>query len=64
MRNDPNKREPRAPAVAIWTLCGVLVGVAGGVLLGSFLLPVVVCAGFGLLYGLFTTRPKELPDDD
>lgn len=50
--------------MAIWTLFGVLAGVAGGVVLGSFLLPLVVCAGLGLLYGLFTTRARELPDDD
>ena len=63
MRNDPTRREPRAPAVAVWTLFGVLVGVAGGILFGSFLLPVVVGTGLGLLYGLFTTRKMHLPDE-
>ncbi|ACV80549.1 hypothetical protein [Nakamurella multipartita] len=63
MRNDPTRREPRAPAVAVWTLFGVLVGVAGGILFGSFLLPVVVGTGLGLLFGLFTTRKMHLPDE-
>lgn len=64
VRNDPNSREPRAPAVVIWTIFGLLVGVAGGIALGSFLLPLVVCTGCGLLFGLFTTRYKHVPDDD
>jgi hypothetical protein len=49
--------------VAVWTLFGVLVGVAGGILFGSFLLPVVVGTGLGLLFGLFTTRKMHLPDE-
>ncbi|HEY5878279.1 MAG TPA: hypothetical protein VIU11_05180 [Nakamurella sp.] len=64
MQNDPNWREPRAPAVAIWTLFGLLVGVAGGFLTGLLVLLPVVCGTFGLLYGLFTTRRRQLPEDD
>lgn len=62
MRSDPTRREPRAPAVAIWTLFGLLVGAAGGILFGSFLLPVVVGTGLGLVFGLFTTRTMHLDD--
>ncbi len=64
MQNDPNWREPRAPAVAIWTLCGLLVGVAAGFVLGSLALPVIVGVLGGLGYGLFTTRRRRLPEDD
>jgi hypothetical protein len=64
VHNDPNRREPRAPAVAVWTLSGLLVGVAGGFVLGSFALPVIVCGLVGLGYGLFTTRRRQVPEDD
>jgi len=64
VRKDPNWREPRMPAVAVWTLFGLLAGVAAGVVLGLFVLPVVVGTGLGLLYGLFSTRRMHLPDDD
>lgn len=64
VRDDPNWREPRWPAVAIWTVAGLLVGVAAGIVLGLIVLLPVVGAGFGLLYGLFTTRRRQLPDDD
>lgn len=64
VRNDPNWQEPRAPAVAVWTVCGLLVGAAVGIVLGSVLLPVVIGTLLGLLYGLFRTRRRTLPDDD
>ncbi len=64
MRNDPNWREPRWPAILIWTIAGLLVGVAGGIVLGLIVLLPVVGTGLGLLYGLFTTRRRQVPDDD
>ena len=35
MRNDPELREPRLPAVAIWTLTGLLMGLALGIVTGA-----------------------------
>ena len=64
MQKDPNWREPRAPAIAIWTVTGLLVGVAGAVVLSLWVLAPVVGAGLGLLYGLFSTRRREFPEDD
>ena len=64
MRNDPNWREPRWPAILIWTIAGLLVGVAGGIVLVLIVLLPVVGTGLGLLYGLFTTRRRQVPDDD
>lgn len=64
MPTDPNWREPRAPAIAIWTVFGLLIGVAAAVVLNLWLLAPIVGGGLGLLYGLFTTRRRELPEDD
>jgi hypothetical protein len=61
---DPNWREPRAPAIAIWTITGLLVGVAAAVVLSLWVLAPVVGAGLGLLYGLYTTRRREVPGGD
>ncbi len=60
----PDAREPRAPAIAIWTLTGAFVGLAGGVVMSNVPLLVVIFAVIGLLYGLYTTRPKRTPDED
>lgn len=64
VQKDPNWREPRAPAIAIWTLTGLLVGVAAAVVLSLWVLAPVVGTGLGLLYGLYSTRHRELPEDD
>ena len=64
MKDDPNWREPRAPAIAIWTFTGLLFGVAAAVVLSLWVLAPVVGAGLGLLYGLFTTRRRQIPEDD
>ena len=64
MQKDPNWREPRAPAIAIWTITGLLVGVAAAVVLSLWVLAPVVGAGLGLLYGVYATRRRELPEDD
>ena len=64
MRKDPEFREPRLPAIAIWTLIGLLVGVALGVFTGLLLLLPIVGAALGLLYGLYSTRVKFVPEDD
>ncbi len=61
---NPDARDPRAPAIAIWTLTGALVGLAGGVVFSNVPLLVVMFAVIGLLYGLYTTRPKHTPDED
>ncbi len=59
----PDGREPRAPAIAIWTLTGAFVGLAAGVVLSNVPLFVVIFAVVGLLYGFYTTRPKRTFDD-
>ena len=64
MRHNPDEREPRAPAIAIWTVIGLLLGVAVSIVMGSFPIPVVVCGLIGLAYGLYTTRTKYTPTDD
>ena len=64
VRKDPDSREPRAPAVAIWTVTGLLVGVALAIVTGSFLVSIVVCAAIGLIFGLYITRTKHVPTDD
>jgi uncharacterized membrane protein len=64
VRHDPDKREPRAPAVAIWTVIGLLVGVAVTIVSGSFPIPAIICGLLGLAYGLYTTRVKYTPSDD
>ena len=60
----PEDREPRAPAIAIWTLTGALLGLAAGVVLSNVPLLVLIFGVVGLLYGLYTTRPKHTPEDD
>ena len=64
MEKDPNWHEPRAPAIAIWTVFGLLIGIAAAVVLGLWLLAPVVGGGLGLLYGLYTTRRRQLPEND
>ena len=64
MRNDPQSREPRAPAVAIWAFFGLLLGLALGIVVGGVLVPMLVGAVLGALFGLFTTRTKLGPIDD
>ena len=64
VRKDPERREPRAPAVAIWTVTGLLVGVALAIVTGSFVVSIVVCAAIGLVFGLYITRTKHVPTDD
>lgn len=64
MKNDPDWREPRAPAIAVWAITGLLVGIAAAVVLNLWILAPVVGTGFGLLYGLYTTRRRQLPEDD
>jgi hypothetical protein len=64
VQKDPNWREPRAAAIAIWTITGLLVGVAAAVVLNLWVLAPVVGTGLGLLYGLYTTRPRQVPEED
>ena len=64
MKDDPTFREPRWPAVAIWTVCGLLLGVAFSIVVGAFPIPAVVGGIIGLLVGLYQTRVKYTPDDD
>jgi hypothetical protein len=64
VREDPDRREPRAPAIVIWTVTGLLAGVAVSVVTGSFLIPVVICALIGLAFGVYLTRVKYTPSDD
>jgi hypothetical protein len=64
VRDDPEFHEPRWPAVGIWTVTGFLVGVALSLVVGSFPVPALICAVLGLLFGLFMTRQKFVPDED
>jgi uncharacterized membrane protein len=64
VRKDPDSREPRGPAVAIWTVTGLLIGVALAIVTGSFMVSIVVCAAIGLIFGLYITRTKHVPTDD
>jgi uncharacterized membrane protein len=64
VRKDPDSREPRGPAVAIWTVTGLLVGVALAIVTGSFMVSIVICAAIGLIFGLYITRTKHVPTDD
>ena len=64
MRSNPDEREPRAPAVAIWTVTGLFAGVAVSVVAGSFPIPAIVCGLIGLGFGLYMTRVKITPSDD
>ena len=64
MRNDPEAREPRLPAVAIWTLTGLLMGLALGIVTGELLVAVLLGGLLGLSWGMFTTRSRQRPLDD
>ncbi len=64
MKKDPQFHEPRAPAIAIWAVTGLLLGVAFGIVVGGVLVPASVGAGLGGLFGLFTTRRRPGPIDD
>ncbi len=65
MRKDPQAREPRAPAVAIWTVTGLLLGLAFTIVVGGVVVvQTLVGATLGLLFGLFITRTKPGPIDD
>jgi fatty acid desaturase len=64
VRKDPQSRESRAPAIAIWTVSGLLVGLAFGIVVGGVLVPMLVAAVLGALFGLFTTRSKPGSIDD
>jgi uncharacterized membrane protein len=64
MRNDPTYAESRWPAVAIWTITGLLVSLALCIVVGFFLILLVVGAVVGLSIGLFATRTKFTPEDD
>jgi hypothetical protein len=63
MRTDPD-RESRWPAVAVWTISGVLAGLALTVIAGSFPVPMLIGTALGLAWGLFSTRKKFVPDED
>jgi len=64
VRRDPQDHEPRAPAVVIWTVTGLLAGLAVAIVTGSFVLPIGFGALLGLAFGLYTTRTKHVPMDD
>ncbi len=64
MNKDPSAREPRGPAIAIWTVAGLALGLAFGVVAGNALLTLATGALLGVLFGVFTTRPKARPLDD
>jgi hypothetical protein len=61
---DLQSREPRAPAIAIWAVSGLLLGLAFGIVAGGVLVPMLAGAVLGALFGLFTTRAKPGPIDD
>ena len=50
--------------MAIWTLVGLLVGLAASIVTGSFPIPLIICGLIGLAFGLFMTRVKYTPSDD
>ena len=64
MRNDPTFREPRWPAILIWTASGLLLGLAVTIIGGFFPVPLVIGGLVGLALGLFMTRTKYIPEDD
>ena len=64
VRKDPEARESRVPATAIWTVAGLMLGLAFGVVISSVAVPVIIGAVVGLLFGLFTTRTRFTPEDD
>jgi hypothetical protein len=64
VRNDPDVREPRLPAVAIWMVTGLLMGLALGIVTGALLVAIVVGGLLGLSWGFFTTRDRRRPMDD
>ncbi len=64
MRNDPNVTEPRWPAILIWTVSGLLLGLAVSIIGGFFPVPLVVGGLIGLAVGLRATRVTYVPEDD
>jgi hypothetical protein len=64
VKRDPSYREPRLPAIAIWTVLGTLLGLAFWIVVGGSALAIAIGAAFGLAYGVFTTRVKHVPSDD
>jgi hypothetical protein len=64
VRNDPNVTEPRWPAILIWTVSGLLLGLAVSIIGGFFPVPLVVGGLVGLAVGLRATRVKYVPEDD
>jgi len=64
VKKDPAFKEPRLPAIAIWTVTGLLLGLAFTVVVGGTIIPIAIGAAFGLLYGLYSTRVKQVPEDD
>jgi hypothetical protein len=64
VRNDPTFREPRWPAILIWTASGLFLGLAVSIIGGLFPVPLIVGGVIGLAVGLFLTRVKYVPEDD
>lgn len=64
VRRAPDAKEPRAPAVAIWTFTGAFAGLAAGVVLSNLVLLVLIGGLLGLAFGMYTTRQKQTPTDD
>lgn len=63
MKNDPALTEPRWPAILIWTVSGLLLGLALFIISGVAV-PILVGGGIGFAVGLFVTRVKYVPEDD
>ena len=64
VRKAPDAKEPRAPAVAIWTFTGAFAGLAAGVVLSNLVLLILIGGLLGLAFGMYMTRPKHTPSDD
>ncbi len=64
VRKAPDAKEPRAPAVAIWTCTGAFAGLAVGVVLSNLVLLVLIGGLLGLAFGMYTTRPEHTRYDD